>query len=161
MHTYGQRLKVFAWVILFTVVSVDGWAEDHHLTADQLREANAIATTIWSPFCPGRTLTSCTSRKAAEWRKDIRTWVADDMSADDIRRHLQARVPHFDMETYPRSMFLSRSLAAGACGAAILLVGLVFFVRRQSTPTDEEELLTPSPSHARRQLEVELLALND
>lgn len=57
-----------------------------------------IVRTTNSPFCPGKTLDSCPSPRAAEWRRDIHAWVEEGESASEIRGRLQARVPGFELD---------------------------------------------------------------
>lgn len=65
------------------------------------RQVQSIVRTTNSPFCPGKTLDSCPSPRAGEWRRDIRTWVEDGVPANEIRDRLQARVPDFDLGIAP------------------------------------------------------------
>lgn len=53
--------------------------------------AAEIADQIESPFCPGRTLTDCTSINAAGWRNDIRVWVDEGVPSPEIKRRLEER----------------------------------------------------------------------
>src|SRR5688572_23813940 len=59
--------------------------------AERDRRAEAISRSIMSPFCPGRTVSSCPN--AAPWRADIRTWVGEGVDSEEIKRRLAARVP--------------------------------------------------------------------
>jgi cytochrome c-type biogenesis protein CcmH/NrfF len=65
------------------------------------REVQAIVRNTASPFCPGKTLDSCPSPKAAEWRQDVHQWVAEGVPETEIRDRLQARVPGFDLSIPP------------------------------------------------------------
>lgn len=65
------------------------------------RQAQVIVRNTASPFCPGKTLDSCPSPKAAEWRQDVHQWVAQGVPQDEIRDRLQARVPGFDLSIPP------------------------------------------------------------
>ena len=65
------------------------------------RQVQAIVRNTASPFCPGKTLNSCPSPKAGEWRRDIREWVVDGVPEPEIRDRLQARVPGFDLSIPP------------------------------------------------------------
>lgn len=55
------------------------------------RRADQLSGQIMSPFCPGKTLQSCTSPSAAAWRADIRNWAAEGVSSVEIKRRLDAR----------------------------------------------------------------------
>src|SRR5262245_32790615 len=63
------------------------------------REAEAIARTVMSPFCPGRTVSSCPN--AGPWRDDIRKWVGEGVPAEEIRRRLHERVPEHNLMGVP------------------------------------------------------------
>lgn len=65
------------------------------------RQVQTIVRNTASPFCPGKTLDSCPSPKAGEWRRDIRSWVADGVAEPEIRDRLQARVPGFELSIPP------------------------------------------------------------
>ena len=58
---------------------------------EQERIASEIASKTMSPFCPGRTLSSCPSPYATEWRVEIRRMVAEGKSAAEIQRELEKR----------------------------------------------------------------------
>jgi len=65
------------------------------------REVQVIVRNTASPFCPGKTLDSCPSPKAGEWRREIREWVSEGVPESAIRDRLQARVPGFDLNIPP------------------------------------------------------------
>jgi cytochrome c-type biogenesis protein CcmH/NrfF len=65
------------------------------------RQVQSIVRNTLSPFCPGKTLDSCPSPKAGEWRRDIRAWVAEGVPEPEIRTRLQGRVPDFDLSIPP------------------------------------------------------------
>lgn len=91
----GRVWAVAGVVFVFGCTSVG--VED----AQQSRQIQAIVRTTNSPFCPGKTLDSCPSPRAAEWRQDINAWVADGVEESDIRDRLQNRVPEFDLRPAP------------------------------------------------------------
>ncbi len=70
-------------------------------TASESRQVQSIVRTTNSPFCPGKTLDSCPSPRAAEWRQDINQWVFDGVPESQIRDRLQSRVPGFDLRPQP------------------------------------------------------------
>lgn len=74
-------------------------AED--MPADEGRQVQSIVRNTLSPFCPGKTLNSCPSPKAGEWRRDIREWVEAGVPEPEIRDRLQSRVPTFDLSIPP------------------------------------------------------------
>lgn len=65
------------------------------------RQVQSIVRNTLSPFCPGKTLDSCPSPRAGEWRRDIRTWVEEGVPEPEIRDRLQARVPTFGLDIPP------------------------------------------------------------
>jgi len=65
------------------------------------RQVQAIVRNTASPFCPGKTLDSCPSPKAGDWRRDIQEWVGAGVPEAEIRGRLQARVPEFDLSIPP------------------------------------------------------------
>ena len=70
-------------------------------TPVESRQVQSIVRNTASPFCPGKTLDSCPSPKAGEWRRDIREWVGEGVPEPEIRDRLQARVPGFDLSIPP------------------------------------------------------------
>jgi cytochrome c-type biogenesis protein CcmH/NrfF len=114
-------------VVALTAVSV-ARAEDQ--SAHDAHRAHAIASHIMSPFCPGSTVASCSSPRAAEWRADIHSWVKEGVSEQEIRRRLSARVPGHDLSGTP----------APALGwfvpivLAVLAVGLLAILLRRFIP---------------------------
>lgn len=65
------------------------------------KQVQSIVRNTASPFCPGKTLDSCPSPKAAEWRQDVHRWVEEGVPETQIRDRLQARVPGFDLSIPP------------------------------------------------------------
>jgi cytochrome c-type biogenesis protein CcmH/NrfF len=84
--------------VLFAFACATAPAED---TSGEGRRIQSIVRNTASPFCPGKTLDSCPSPKAGEWRRDIHQWVSDGVSEPDIRDRLQARVPGFELGIPP------------------------------------------------------------
>jgi len=70
-------------------------------TPNESRQVQAIVRTTASPFCAGKTLDSCPSPKAGDWRRDIQDWVGAGVPEPEIRSRLQARVPDFDLSIPP------------------------------------------------------------
>ena len=58
---------------------------------DDLRRAHSLADELMSPFCPGRTLSDCPSPNATAVREEIRAWVHQGQSDEQIRATLRAR----------------------------------------------------------------------
>jgi cytochrome c-type biogenesis protein CcmH/NrfF len=88
------------------------------------REAESISRSIMSPFCPGRTVSSCPN--AGPWRDDIRKWVGEGVPADEIRNRLEARFPQHNLTGVPPNR-LGWLLPAGA---AILAIGALVLALR-------------------------------
>ena len=105
-------------------VRADGPAAAPAISADERdRQAEAISRSVMSPFCPGRTLSSCPN--AAPWRADIRQWVGEGVPADEIRRRLAARVPTQDLTGVPQNRLgwlLPSALGVGALGLLVFLL---------------------------------------
>jgi cytochrome c-type biogenesis protein CcmH/NrfF len=117
------------------------------------REAESIARSIMSPFCEGRTVSACPN--AGPWRDDIRKWVKEGVSAEDIRARLAERVPKHNLMGVPPNR-LGWVLPVGA---GLLAIGaLVLILRRlirpappqPSPPADSAE---PKPGAAQRTTE--------
>lgn len=90
-----QASAALGLALLFGCTSVD--VEE----TQESRQIQAIVRTTNSPFCPGKTLDSCPSPRAAEWRQDINAWVSDGVEEVEIRERLQSRVPTFDLRPAP------------------------------------------------------------
>jgi cytochrome c-type biogenesis protein CcmH/NrfF len=85
------------WVIAGGFALLIGCAPVSVEDAQASRDVQKIVRTTNSPFCPGKTLDSCPSPRAAEWRRDIHEWVEEGASERDIRARLQARAPGFEL----------------------------------------------------------------
>lgn len=133
------------------------------LTPDQMREASAIFTETWSPFCPGRTLASCTSGKATAWRKEIRDWLSQGLTRQQIEARLQARVPGFELDTIPDSQGIQYGpwVLGGLFGISLLGLGIHYARAKTEGPsaTPEDESAPERTGVDRRTLEAELQAL--
>lgn len=71
---------------------------------EQQRRAQEIIRTTMSPFCPGRTIDSCPSPYAADWRDDVRSWVAEGLTTEEIRKRLASRTPGGDLSGAPSTV---------------------------------------------------------
>ncbi len=101
--------------------------------AERDRQAEAISRSVMSPFCPGRTVSSCPN--AGPWRDDIRKWVGEGVDAAEIKRRLAERVPEHDLAGIPKNRLgwvLPVGLAVGALGL------LVFLLRYLISPRSKE-----------------------
>lgn len=93
------------------------------------RQAESIARSIMSPFCPGRTVSACPV--AGPWRDDIRRWVAEGVDALEIKRRLAERVPEHNLGGVPKNR-LGWVLPVGLGIGAFAL--LIFLLRRLVGP---------------------------
>ena len=122
------------------------------------RQVQSIVRHTASPFCPGKTLNSCPSPKAGEWRRDIRAWVGDGVSEPEIRDRLQARVPGFDLSIPPVKSGWVIPVVAVALSTFWLVVMARRF-RRRSAST--RRVAAPSEGHdLDARLDEELAALD-
>lgn len=101
---------------------------------EQVRRAAEISKTTMSPFCPGRTVDACPSPNATAWREDIRKWVAEGVSTEEIRHRLKARADQ-DLSGAP-STALDAVLPVLATVLSLVLLGLLL------------RLLVKSPANA-------------
>lgn len=93
------------------------------------RQAESIARSIMSPFCPGRTVSACPV--AGPWRDDIRRWVAEGVDSLEIKRRLAERVPEHNLGGVPKNR-LGWVLPVGLGIGAFAL--LIFLLRRLVGP---------------------------
>lgn len=137
-----NALRARSWArVLFALLAVLSLllavgCEERAENAEQ--RAQNLTRSVMSPFCPGRTLDSCPSPKATEWRNDIRKWVDEGLSNDEIRRRLYARAPNEDLTGGP-------STGVGVwfpVTAAALALGLLIFVLRRLSST--QKTVTPA-----------------
>jgi cytochrome c-type biogenesis protein CcmH len=76
--TAGQEMKrVFIPVLLLLILSVAAPAQDAIYDEEVLRQARAIYNQIMSPYCPGKTLSNCSSGGAEQMRIDIRNRLSE------------------------------------------------------------------------------------
>jgi len=114
------------------------------------RQAESIARSVMSPFCPGRTLSSCPN--AAEWRADIRRWVAEGVDAPEIRKRLAARVPNQDLTGAPPNRLgwvLPMALGTSALGLLIFL--LRYLIKPGAAPEPKAPAKTDATGPAQAQ----------
>lgn len=136
---------MLAAVLLLTL------AANEPLTVDQQQKVDSINGSLNSPFCPGRTLATCSSGKAKEWRDEVRGWVQEGLTEQQIEARLQERVPDFRLEAAPPGAWSWAAPAAivAALTAAFALVGLRMRPRR-SPPQGTSSTPVPSGSDADR-----------
>jgi len=95
------------------------------LSEELERQAESISRSVMSPFCPGRTVSSCPV--AGPWRDDIRRWVGEGVSAEEIRKRLAARVPEHNLMGVPPN----RLGALLPIGLGLLAAASLFFVLKR------------------------------
>lgn len=95
------------------------------------RQAEAIARSIMSPFCPGRTVSACPN--AGPWRDDIRRWVAEGVDSAEIKRRLAERVPNHNLSGAPKNRLgwaLPIGLGLAALGVLVFLLRYLTSAKR-------------------------------
>jgi len=128
-------------LILSSSLAVPAFADDGR--------AQDIAEQLESPFCPGRTISSCTSPAAAQWRVDIQTWVGEGVPSPEIKARLEARAGR-DLSFVPQDDGFYGLLALGALASLGAIGFITYRVRRR----DERELATSSEDDDEDQDEV-------
>jgi cytochrome c-type biogenesis protein CcmH/NrfF len=139
------RIAAFS-ATLFVLACVSVPAEDG---PSESRQVQSIVRHTASPFCPGKTLDSCPSPKAGEWRRDIHEWVVEGVPEPEIRDRLQARVPGFDLSIRPvRSGWVIPVTAVTLSTLWLVLMARRFRARVSGRP-EPTELQTSNALDAR------------
>ncbi len=142
MWSSAQKVLAIVAIAWFQlgVVSL-GWAQTENPSKEsneeQLRRSQDLSRTIMSPFCPGRTLDSCPSPYAAEWREDIRDMVAEGMSSEEIRAALKKRT-NKDLTGAPSTALDSVLPVLVTVVALLLLILLLRVLIKPSKATGNE-----------------------
>jgi cytochrome c-type biogenesis protein CcmH/NrfF len=120
-----RRLSLLGTALLFLCVALNAWGQagSTETEDEQDKRSMIISRTTMSPFCPGRTLDSCPSPNATQWRRDIREMVEKGMSTEEIRVAIAAR-SEADISGEP-STVLDAVLPAAATGVALVLLILL------------------------------------
>jgi cytochrome c-type biogenesis protein CcmH/NrfF len=93
------------------------------------RRAQKLADDLKSPFCPGKTLKTCTSPRAAKLRREIQDMVKSGMSDPDIISQLKSVHDRDDFSvTNPDQPFYTIFLPF--IPFVILTVAMLFMIRR-------------------------------
>jgi cytochrome c-type biogenesis protein CcmH/NrfF len=128
------------WAVLIIAFAM-GCASVPVEDASESRQVQGIVRTTNSPFCPGKTLDSCPSPRAAAWRQDINAWVEDGVAESEIRDRLQSRVPNFDLSPAPvKSGWLIPAIAV-----LLSTLWLVIVARSFQRPPGPRRSTTPPP----------------
>jgi cytochrome c-type biogenesis protein CcmH/NrfF len=126
--------SLLVWLAFFAAsfAAPAALASDAPTEGDRAQE---IADQLESPFCPGRTISSCTSPAAAEWRVEIQTWVDEGVPSEEIRGRLSKRAGR-DLRFVPQDDSFYGLLAVGAV-LSLATIGIITMrVRRR----DEEDV---------------------
>jgi cytochrome c-type biogenesis protein CcmH/NrfF len=106
--------------------------------------AYAYFNEVMSPFCPGRTLSACTSPQADSLRMWVLVQEAAGRSQEDVHSELVERYGDVILSAPRASGF---GVTAYAIPAAIFLAGgllVVVFLRRQTRATAEQAAAAPA-----------------
>ena len=130
-----RRMARFGWVVVLAgaLCSVSAAA-----AASSDQRAAALASQIESPFCPGKTLRSCSSPAAAVWRADIRRWVDEGVASEQIKERLSSRASR-DLRVVPHDhTFGPLVFVSGVAGFAGLLLVVAITRRKEDESHDDE-----------------------
>jgi cytochrome c-type biogenesis protein CcmH/NrfF len=132
------------------------------------RRAQEIIRSTMSPFCPGRTVDSCPSPSAAAWRDDVRAWVDQGVSTQEIRRRLEQRAPETDLTGAPSTAMdavMPIFLTVTAVAFLALLLRALLSGRRakqqRALAEKKASKATPENGDLDRRLDDELAQLDD
>ena len=145
---------------LLALLAASAAASANQTTDEQARRAHAIASKVMSPFCPGSTVSTCTSPRAAEWRADIETWVKEGKSEAEIRQLLAARTPTHDLSGTPRTS-LGWGLPIILAAAALALLWWLLRRFARARPAAEPQVQLSEEPKLDEQLDRELHELDD
>jgi len=99
-------------------------------------EAQAISETSMSPFCPGRTISSCPSPQARELRGQIHTWLQQGYSPEAVKNQLLL-IYGEDVRGTPQTEGFGIVGWTMPAVFVILSLALVFIKLRKMKPSDE------------------------
>jgi cytochrome c-type biogenesis protein CcmH len=144
------------WLVLASLLSLASVAG-----AAEGGRAMDLADQLESPFCPGRTISSCTSPSATKWRIDIQRWVDQGLSSEEIRHRLSARAGR-DLRFVPHERSFYGLLALGTV-VSLGVVGVITHrvrrydeATRDEAPATTEDLPFEDDAELDRQLDAEL-----
>ncbi len=80
---------LLVFVVSFGLLLNENSVSAETMSPEQLETAaQAISETSMSPFCPGRTISSCPSPQARDLRGQIHTWLSQGYSEEAVRNQL-------------------------------------------------------------------------
>jgi cytochrome c-type biogenesis protein CcmH/NrfF len=122
------------------------------------RKAEALSRSIMSPFCPGRTVSACPSPNAHAWREDIRKWVREGVSADEIRARLAARMPEHNLTgAPPNRLGWALPIGIGVFSILILVLALRHLLKPRPAPAPKKNAdSAPPPADDREDWDAKL-----
>ena len=88
----------------------------------------AITETTMSPFCPGRTISSCPSPQARELRSKIHTWLQDGYTEDGVRNQIRL-IYGQEVEGIPNSAGWLGKIGWAAPAIFVALSLIVVFIK--------------------------------
>lgn len=143
-HLAVAALGLFAVV---TFPAADARASDPApqaggLTDDEIdQKAADLSNEVMSPFCPGRTLASCPSPNATAWREEIRTWLRQGDTPQEIRKRLEKRAGRNLSGAPEGSMSWGLPVGIGLGSVIFLALAASRLLRR-----DEDNAVPPKPA---------------
>ena len=109
------------------------------------RQAQEISETVMSPFCPGLTLSSCTSGQAQELRSEIRTRVLSGEDPESLKSELVAKYGDtITGQPKPGSIGQTAPVFFILLGIIVLVFGIRALAKK--SPLPERQVLTSSGS---------------
>lgn len=131
------RIAIALLAVLLASPRVAGAAEAWHYDLEQH---------LMSPYCPGRTLTNCTSPQAAELRQWIAGEEAAGRSREDVEKQLFAQFGDVILQAPEAKGFGLAAYVIPAVGVALGAALVVVFLRRQqATATPAPLAMAPDP----------------
>jgi cytochrome c-type biogenesis protein CcmH/NrfF len=113
------------------------------------RQAEALSRSLMSPFCPGRTLSACPSPNAHAWRDDIRKWVREGVSANEIRDRLAKRNPDHNLTGSPPKYARWVLIGVGVLSVLVLFAALRYLLKPPPPPPTTKKDSTAPPGDDR------------
>lgn len=131
------RIAIALLAALLASPLVAGAAEQWHYALEQ---------ELMSPYCPGRTLTDCTSPQATELRKWIAGEEARGRSREDVEKQLFLEFGEVILQAPKAQGFGLAAYVIPAVGVALGAALVVIFLRRQQrTAAPAPVAMAPDP----------------